>query len=318
MKLIHRNITDPYFNIAAEEYFLKNYTDDIIMFWQSSPSVIVGKHQNTIAEVNMNFVNKNNIPVIRRITGGGTVYHDEGNINYSIITSSENKEKLVDFRKFTEPIIGFLHTLGLIAVFEGKNNLTINSKKFSGNSAHVFKNRVLHHGTILFNTDIDNLKASIREGDFNISDKSVKSIRANVANIADQLTTPLQIEEFIDKLTKYFIDYFKIESTIQLTDRDITSINELVENKYKSWDWNYGYSPSYNYKHELNSIKLNMRINKGIIENIDIGGNISFKEEICDSLLNVKYEKEAVEKVFTLYQISVDDLNLYMMLFGFY
>ena len=120
MILVLRNSDNPYFNIATEEHFLKNHSEDIIMVWKSSPSVVIGKHQNTIAEININFLDIHKIPVIRRITGGGTVYHDEGNINYSIITSSENKEKLVDFRKFTEPIIGFLHTLGLIAVLKEK------------------------------------------------------------------------------------------------------------------------------------------------------------------------------------------------------
>ena len=318
MKLILRNNTDPYFNIAAEEHFLKNYSEDILMIWQSSPSVVVGKHQNTIAEVNMSFIHKNNIPVIRRISGGGTVYHDEGNINYSIITSSDNTEKLVDFRKATVPIIGFLDSLGLVAVFEGKNNLTINNKKISGNSAHVFKNRVMHHGTLLFNTNLDNLVTSISQGDFSITDKSVKSIRANVVNIADHLPQPILTEEFMEKMIVYFSNYFNIDSTFRLSDNDTTSIDKLVKDKYKSWDWNYGYSPSYNYKHELNGIKLNLRINRGIIENIDIDGAISFKEEICNELLNVKYEKEAVEEVFTSYQINMDDLNLYLMLFGFY
>lgn len=318
MILIKRNNTNPYFNIAAEEHFLKNYSEDILMFWQSSPSVVVGKHQNTMSEVNINFAHKNNIPVIRRISGGGTVYHDEGNINYSIITSSDNTEKLVDFRKFTEPIIGFLDSLGLVAVFEGKNNLTINDKKISGNSAHVFKNRVLHHGTLLFNTNLDTLVTSISQSDFSITDKSVKSIRANVVNIADHLPQHISTEEFMQKMIIYFCNYYNIDSTVGLSDNDTTSIEELVKNKYKLWDWNYGYSPAYNYKHELNGIKLNMRINKGIIENIDIGGRISFKEEICNELLNVKYEKEAVEEVFTSYQISMDDLNLFMMLFGFY
>jgi|FLOH01.1.fsa_nt_gi lipoate---protein ligase len=316
MKQILRNSTDPYFNIAAEEYILKNYKEDIIMFWQSSPSVIVGKHQNTISEVNMNFANQHNIPVIRRITGGGTVYHDEGNINYSIITSSENQEKLVDFKRFTEPIIGFLDSLGLKAVFEGKNNLCINNKKFSGNSAHVFKNKVLHHGTILFNTNLDYLEASIYKSSFSISDKSVKSIRANVANIADELSIPLLFEEFKDKLTKYFNDYFNTEDTIQLSDNDINSINKLVTEKYKLWDWNFGYSPSYNYSNIIDGITISMRIEKGVIVSISIDSELDKKDSVCDKLINCQFKQEVIEEVLKEVDINKPHFNIYMSLFG--
>lgn len=316
MKLILRNNTDPFFNIAAEEYFLKNYSEDIIMLWQNSSSVVVGKHQNTMAEVNMSFVHKHNIPVIRRISGGGTVYHDEGNINYSIITSSENKEKLVDFRKATVPVIGFLDSLGLVAVFEGKNNLTINNKKFSGNSAHVFKNRVLHHGTILFNTDLNNLEASIRLSDYNIDDKSVKSIRANVTNLEVLLLQQLSIEEFMNLLKIYFSNYFNIESISQISSIDVTRINELVENKYKQWDWNYGYSPAYVYRNEVNKIILSMKINKGIIDKLNIEGQLCAADKICNDLIDCQFKREVIESTLEKIELNKSDLNLYMSLFG--
>ncbi|MBC8321202.1 MAG: lipoate--protein ligase [Bacteroidetes bacterium] len=316
MKLIIRKNIDPYFNIAAEEHFLKTFSDDIIMVWQSSPSVIVGKHQNTMAEINLNYVNKHNIPVIRRISGGGTVYHDEGNINYSIITSSENREQLVNFKSFTKPVIGFLDSLGLKTVFEGKNNLTIDGKKFSGNSAHVFKNRILNHGTLLFNANLDNLEAAICPGNFSISDKAVKSIRANVTNLLDQLREPISIEIFTDKLISYFRNYFNIDSITQLSGNDETSIAELVETKYKLWDWNYGYSPKYNYTYENGGIKINIEINKGIIERIVIDGNISFKDEVCASLINLPYKKEVIINTISKFKVNVNDVDLYMILLG--
>ena len=316
MILIQRNNTNPYFNIAAEEHFLKNYDDDIIMFWQSKPSVIVGKHQNTMAEVNLNFVNKNNIPVIRRISGGGTVYHDEGNINYTIITSSKNKEQLVDFKSFTKPVIAFLSTLGLAAEFEGKNNLTINGKKFSGNSAHVYKNRILNHGTLLFNTNLKNLEEAILPGNFSISSKAVQSIRANVANIAGQLLHPISNEIFMTKLISYFISYFNITTISQLSDNDIVEIESLVETKYKLWDWNFGYSPSFNYTKELNGITLSMEIKKGLIVKIIIDGDIDYKNKVCNSLINSPFKKEIIEKVLCSFHINPDNLKSYMILFG--
>lgn len=315
MKLILRNSTNPYFNIAAEEHFLKNYDDDIIMFWQSSPSVIVGKHQNAMAEVNINFTTKNNIPIIRRISGGGTVYHDDGNINYTIITSSENREKLVDFVNFTKPIIGFLKTLGLNAVYGGKNNLSINGKKFSGNSAHVFKNRILNHGTLLFNTNISNLESSIESGDFNITDKSVKSIRAYVGNISDHLEHSISIDVFFEKLVQYFRGYFKIKSTTKISDNDVIKINELADNKYKLWEWNYGYSPSFNYSFKNKGNELSMDIKKGEITKISLTCNQLYDSKICDNLINMNYKQEDIEVILKKLNMTPEEVSSYKILF---
>ncbi len=316
MKLILRNSTNPYFNIAAEEHFLKNYDEDIIMFWINSPSVIIGKHQNTMAEANINFITKNKIPVIRRISGGGTVYHDEGNINYTIITSSENREKLVDFVNFTEPIIGFLGSLGLKAVYEGKNNLTINGKKFSGNSAHVFKNRILNHGTILFNTNINNLEAAISPSNYKIEDKSVRSIRATIANIAPQLPQPISIDVFMEKLISYFKNYFIINSISQLSDNDTNEINKLIEEKYKLWDWNYGYSPSYNYSNHHEGSTLSMNIKKGIITDISLDFNKLYDNQISKALLNTEHKHDVIKTLIREYDLSTKDFNTYMKLFA--
>ena len=320
MKLILRNSTNPYFNIATEEHFLKAYNEDIIMFWRSKPSVIIGKHQNTMAEVNINFINKNNIPVIRRISGGGTVYHDEGNINYTIITSSENREnreKLVDFVNFTKPIIGFLDSMGLKAVYEGKNNITIKGKKFSGNSAHVFKNRILNHGTILFNTNLNNLESSITPTNYKITDRSVKSIRAHVENIAPQLPKRISIEVFMNKLMNYFKNYFNIKSISQLSDSDTTEIDKLVENKYKLWDWNYGYSPSYNFLNEHDGNTLSMNINKGVMTNISLNCNKLFDAKICNNLLDNKYKQKVITETISKLDMDDEEYANYILLFGF-
>ncbi len=317
MILILRNSNDPYFNIAAEEYFIKNSSDDILMLWQSSPSVIVGKHQNTISEVNLKYTSENNIPVIRRISGGGTVYHDEGNINYTVISSSKKKEQLVNFQKFTTPLIGFLTTIGLKAVFEGKNNLTIDGKKFSGNSAHLYKNKILHHGTILFNTNLDNLEMAIKSGDINISDKAVKSIRAHVINLNNLLPKINSTTEFLDKLTNYLKLYYDIRTVISLSVDDITNITKLVETKYKNWNWNYGYSPSYKYEKELSGTKLSMEIKKGIIINITVDGDKAKNiKKTIGKLINQAFNSNEIEKEISSGTLTPDNKTLILSLLG--
>jgi lipoate---protein ligase len=317
MILVKRNETDPYFNIAAEEYLLKNFSDEFVMIWKSNPSVVVGKHQNTLAEINTDFINMNNIPVIRRISGGGTVYHDEGNINYSIITTSENRGTLVDFHKFTKPLINFLRNYGIEASFEGKNNLTVGGKKISGNSAHVYKNRVLHHGTILFNTDLKNLEKSITPGDFSITDKAVKSIRANVTNLSPLLPKDVTPDSFMNEMISYFGRYFDIRESINLSTEDIKEINHLVSSKYTDWEWNYGYSPTFTFQNTVDDTKLTLIITKGVIQDIDIENDFINKSGIDRLLINSRFTRELVTDFLKKEFASNDLRTKYLSLFGF-
>lgn len=316
MILINRTETDPYFNIAAEEYFLKNYNEEIVMIWQSAPCVVLGKHQNTFSEVNSAFADKKNLPVIRRISGGGTVYHDDGNINYSIITQSPNREMLIDFHKSTEPIIGFLSTLGLNAEFSGKNNLTINGKKFSGNSAHVYKNRVLHHGTILFNSDLDNLERAITPPKYTITDKAVKSIRANVTNLSDLIQDNLSIDDFKSKLTEFLIKHMDIKSIVEIGTSDKEGINKLIADKYSSWDWNYGYSPSYHLENSWDGATLSMKVEKGIISEVELTGKLKNKSMVSNLLIGLPINPVSIGNIFSSLSFSKKVTNHYFRLLG--
>jgi len=298
MIFIRRRQTDPFFNIAAEEYVLKQFKEDVVMLWQSKPSVIVGKHQNVLKEVNTGYTLKKNIPVIRRISGGGTVYHDPGNLNYTVITTETNREKLIDFRKFTKPVIGFLETLGIRAEFEGKNNLVINGKKFSGNSAHVFKNRVMHHGTLLFNSNLDILNKVIRPVvKEKIEDKAVQSIRAKVTNIRDHLDTKPDMEEFKVYFQKYLLNYSSINKIQELRKTDIQTINKLADEKYKTWEWNFGYSPVYVFRNEIQGIKVEMKVKSGKIIDAFFEGDFEKKEKLERLLLNISHRKDDISKV---------------------
>jgi lipoate-protein ligase A len=276
MICINRQQTDPFFNLAAEEYILKNIDDNVFMLWQNEPSVVIGKHQNTLAEVNLEFVAKNNIPVIRRISGGGTVFHDGGNINYTLISSEKNRERLIDFRKFTQPIIDFLETLDIKASYEGKNNLVVAGKKISGNSAHVFKNRVMHHGTLLFNSNLDLLEKAIHPSIFNIEDKAVQSIRAKVGNISEFITKETDTKHFKEQLSNFLLNYHNVTKVTDLTEVHKQEIQTLANTKYKTPGWNFGYSPAYTIKVAAKvgnqKTEISLKVAKGLIEKANIKG----------------------------------------------
>jgi lipoate---protein ligase len=245
MLCIRRDETDPYFNLAAEEYVLHHFNNDCFMLWRNGPSVIVGKHQNTLAEINYDFISKNNIKVVRRISGGGTVFHDLGNINFTFIRNGD-PGKLIDFRKFTQPVIDVLATLGIEARFEGRNDLTIGGKKFSGNAEHVFKNRVLHHGTMLYEAKMTDLTNALNVDPDKFKDKAIKSVRSRVTNISEHLTTPLDIQDFITLVMNHIVSTHQDAKLYQFSEQDRNGINELVKRKYSTWEWNFGYSPKYN------------------------------------------------------------------------
>lgn len=277
MLIIRRNQTDPYFNLATEEYVLKNFDEDSFMLWRNEPSIIVGKHQNTMAEINVDFVQENKVKVVRRLSGGGAVFHDLGNINFTFISRGQ-EGTLVDFRKFTQPILDIMQKLGIEARFEGRNDLTINGLKFSGNAEHVYKDRVLHHGTLLFSATISNLSGALRVDPSKFSDKAVKSVRSRVTNITEHLKTPLSIEEFMTMINEHVLEMYPDSKSVDLSDSDLRNIQELVDQKYSTWDWNFGYSPAYNFRKSSRTekgghIEMNLQVESGIIRAVKIFGD---------------------------------------------
>jgi lipoate---protein ligase len=314
MLIIRRPQTDPYFNIAAEEYFLRNFKENIFMLWQNEPSIIIGKHQNTLAEINLSYVAEHHIPVIRRITGGGTVFHDLGNINFTFIKNIIN-EDLVDFKRFTYPIIEVLKSLGVPAKHEGKNDIRINGLKCSGNAEHVFKNRVLHHGTLLFSSDLSSLGETLKSKEGKFISKAVKSNRSDVTNISDHLKQPLLINQFIELVYNYLIAHYPDTHFYDLTEPDIAAINTLATEKYKTWEWNFGYSPSYQYKNEINDLVCTLEIKNGIIIEASIFNAktmISF-ESLEKDIIGIRHKKKELSE-FLLSKYSHDNINTAEML----
>ncbi len=297
MLIIRRPQTDPYFNIAAEEYFLRNFKENIFMLWQNEPSIIIGKHQNTLAEINLNYVTEHQIPVIRRITGGGTVFHDLGNINFTFIKTIIG-EDLVDFKRFTYPIIEVLKSLGVPAKHEGKNDIRINGLKCSGNAEHVFKNRVLHHGTLLFSSDLSNLGETLKTKEDMFVSKAVKSNRSQVTNIVDHLKLPLSISQFVELVNNYLIENDPETHFYEPTEKDIAAINTLVAEKYKTWEWNFGYSPLYQFKNEIGDLACMLEIKNGEIIQASIINKKTLVhfESLEKEIIGIKHQKDKIKE----------------------
>ena len=281
MIFVQNRSDDPYFNLALEEYLLREADHESVLLWQSRPSVVIGKHQNALGEVNYSFVNRNRIPVIRRLSGGGTVFHSPGNVNFTFVRNGE-EGKLVDFRKHTAPVIDFLVSLGIPARFEGKNDIRVNDLKVSGNAEHVFRRRVLHHGTLLYDADLSVLNESIRVTPERYIDKSVASVRSEVANVSSFMDNPPPLPEFLVMFSRWLTEYFgPLVEERELTADEIQKVQALADEKYSQWHWNYGYSPDYEFYGEASYLEQHLvsvlKVEKGYIRRAEIrvpGGEI--------------------------------------------
>ena len=246
MKYIINHSNDTAFNIALEEYAFKHLLDEdqIFLLWINKPSIIVGRHQNTIEEINRDYVREHGIEVVRRISGGGAVYHDLNNLNYTII-SKEDENKAFDFKSFSTPVINTLAQLGVKAEFTGRNDLEIDGKKFCGNAQAYINGRIMHHGCLLFDVDLSVLLMLSRCLKTSLSQR-VKSVRARVTNIIDELPEKITVEEFRDLLLDYMKKEYPEMTEYVFSDEELAEINRIKETKFGTWDWNYGKSPEYN------------------------------------------------------------------------
>jgi lipoate-protein ligase A len=272
---ISSNHTDPYFNLASEEYLLKCFTEDIFLLYRNAPSIVVGKHQNTLAEINLSFVQEKEIIVARRISGGGTVFHDLGNLNFAFITGGKEGE-LVDYRKYTLPIIEAMGKMGLDVKLGERNELLMGTLKISGTASHVFKHRVLHHGTLLFSSQMEDLSAALRVQSELFKDRAVKSIRSEVTNILDHLVDKMDITDFQNRIFDHILNTTNSPTNYKYTDSDLEKIGKLRDSKFSTWEWNFGYSPKYQFNKKLKfksgNIDLHMNVKKGIIQEVNIKG----------------------------------------------
>jgi lipoate-protein ligase A len=302
MKYIETNWDIPFYNFALEDYLLNEAEeDDYVFFYIHKPSIIVGKYQNTLEEINKDFVEENNIIVARRLSGGGAVYHDHGNLNFSFVHKATKKD-VNDFKKFTKPVVEALQNLGLNAHLSGRNDLLIDDKKISGNAQYYTNNRLLHHGTLLYDSEMSNLVKSLKVRDLKIKSKGIKSVKSRVGNISDFLDNKLPIEDFRDYLLKSFYKSKNIEK-YNLDESALKYINKKVEEKFSTWDWNWGKSPNYEIqkleKFPFGILDTRIDVKNGVIDKCKIYGDYFSKKDIENlenSLIGLKYDKDELMK----------------------
>lgn len=303
MIYIINDSNDPYFNHAAEEYVMRNFQDEVFMLWINKPAILIGKNQNTLSEINMDYVRENNIEVVRRLSGGGTVYNDLGNMNYTFITYKNPKENKLGngFEKFALPVIKALQFLDVDAEFSGRNDVTIEGKKFSGTAQYSIRDKLLHHGTIMYDCDMSKLSQALKPKPLKFRDKSVKSVSSRVTNIANHMKMDMTVGDFRNYLKDFIIKLNNIETIYEFTPYDLKEIEKIAEDRFRTWEWNYGKSPVYEFensvKYKSGIVEYHLNVENGIIKDIGIHGDFfGTKEvgEIVSLLRGVRHDRISI------------------------
>ncbi len=302
MRFVDNNgITDPHLNLALEEHLLRNVKmeEPLLLFYINEPAVIVGRNQNTLEEIDPDFVNKQGIHVVRRLSGGGAVYHDLGNLNFSFITQGD--EHLHNFAKFTEPVVATLRQLGVHAELRGKSDIFAGDKKISGNAQYLSRGRMFSHGTLLFDTDIETMLKALNPRQTQIESKAVQSVRSFVANIRELLPQEITIVALKDALLHGIFGRTPIP-TYDLSSAEWQQIKHIAEERYQTWEWNMGRSPDFNIRQEgetpAGKVEVRIDIHEGRIRDVAFLGNFASKRdvgEVVECLLGLRYERGVLE-----------------------
>lgn len=304
---------NPYYNLAFEEYILKNkIKGDYLLLWQNDNTVVVGRNQNTLSQINKAFVDEHQIKVVRRISGGGAVYHDLGNLNYSFITNvSDTNEDTA--KRFIDPIVEALKNLTLDAQSSGRNDILVDGRKVSGTAECIRKDRILHHGTLLFDSDTLMISGALNADPLKFKDKSVKSVSSRVGNIKSLLKKDMSLYEFWSYLKKFLSSGGLKEN--RLTKDELYQINSLKISKYDTWEWNYGLSPKFDFinkrRFEAGNIEIGVHIGAGIIEDLRIYGDFMATtplDRLEKNLKGIYFTKKDITKALDRSSLPIEEM----------
>ncbi|MFF2177932.1 lipoate--protein ligase [Lysinibacillus sp. NPDC058147] len=304
----NKGIHDPRINLAIEEYLLKTMDvekEPVLLFYINQPSIIIGKNQNTIEEINTDYVEDNGIIVVRRLSGGGAVYHDLGNLNYSFITKDDG-DSFMNYKKFTQPVVDALAKMGVHAELSGRNDILAEGRKVSGNAQFSTKGRMFSHGTLMFDTEIDAVVSALKVKKDKIESKGIKSIRSRVANISEFLKDKMTVEEFRLEILKSIFGGEENIRYYELTEEDWANIHKLSSERYQTWEWNYGKSPRFNiqktHRFPTGGIDIRLEVKHGIIEEAHIFGDFFGVGDMADveqRLVGTNYDRTAIAEALT-------------------
>lgn len=296
----NEQVFDPRVNLALEEYLLRNLDthEDVLLFYINEPSIIIGRNQNTLEEINHEYVREHGIHVVRRVSGGGTVYHDLGNLNFSFITDYA-PEDFHNFRKFTKPVIKVLAELGVEAELSGRNDILVEGRKVSGTAQYSTSKRMISHGTLLFNAQLGSVSEALHVKMDKIVSKGIKSVRSRVANINEYMSEAMTIEAFRQRLLEGVFDGIDPIPQYHLTEADWDAVQKLVDERYSQWAWNFGRSPKFNVQRiqrfPFGEIDVRIDVHKGMIEEIKFYGDFLGNGEMADleaALHDVRYDPD--------------------------
>jgi len=305
-------INDPRVNLALEEYALRNFDigESYLLFYVNEPSVIIGKHQNTVEEINQDFIHERGIHVVRRISGGGAVYHDLGNLNFSFITRYD-LSRFNNYAEFNGPVIRALRKLGVPAELSGRNDIVADGRKISGNAQFTTGERMFSHGTLLFDSTLDDVVRALNVKAGKIESKGIKSIRSRVANITELLDRPMTVEELRLTLLEEIFGSATDLPRRELTDEEWEGVHRLSESKYRTWEWNYGLSPKFNVQRVkrfgIGEIDARLDVEEGVIRGVRFFGDFFARREMAEleaALAGVRYERDDIHAALARADIS--------------
>jgi len=302
----NRDITDARLNLALEEYILRNKmpNDDLLLFYVNAPAIIIGRNQNTIEEINSDLVDARGIRVVRRVSGGGAVYHDLGNLNFSFMTRDVNA-RFNRYDLFNKPVVEVLRELGVPAEIGGRNDILADGRKISGNAQFATAGRMFSHGTLLLDSNLDDVTAALKPKAGKVESKGVKSIRSRVANISEFLREPISVSELRDRILERIFgtrDPARIPSLV-LDAADWSAANDLVERRYGSWKWNYGENPASNVQRvqrfPAGEIDVRLDVHGGEITSARFFGDFMGRSEVSEleaQLKGVTYDRDSLTR----------------------